>query len=386
MIPYAKQAISEQDIEAVVKVLRSDFITQGPTVPEFEAQIAHYCGAKQAIAVSNGTSALHLACLALDVGPGDYVWTSPNTFVASANCALYCGADIDFVDIDPISYNISIEALKKKLSNAEKKGCLPKVLIPVHFAGQSCEMKAIKELSEQYGFAIIEDAAHALGGSYCGKKIGSCSYSDITVFSLHPAKMITTGEGGIILSNDAELANKAALLRSHGVTRNNDNMTEASHGDWYYQQLQLGFNYRITDIQAALGLSQLQRLDDFADKRCQLVERYNEQLQHLPVITPRQHPDAQSSWHLYVIRLQLKKIAIDRKLVFDQLRHAGIGVHVHYIPVHTQPYYQELGFKQGDFPASESYYQEALTLPLFVELDNDEIDYIVQKLTQILFS
>jgi len=384
MIPYAKQAISEQDIEAVVKVLRSDFITQGPIVPEFENQLAQYCGAKHAVAVNSGTSALHLACLALDVGPGDYVWTSPNTFVASANCARYCGANVDFVDIDPETYNISIEALEFKLITARKKDCLPKVLIPVHFAGQSCEMAAIKALSEQYGFAIIEDAAHALGGSYQDKKIGCCHYSDITIFSLHPAKMITTGEGGVLLSNDIELANKIELLRSHGITRNTDIMTEASHGDWYYQQLHLGFNYRITDIQAALGLSQLQRLDRFIDKRCQLVQRYNDKLKNLPVITPLQHPDTQSCWHVYVLRLPLKQLDIDRKTVFDQLRNAGIGVHVHYIPVHTQPYYQQLGFKPGDFLESEAYYQEAITLPLFVDLSNEEMDYIVHKLTQVL--
>ena len=384
MIPYARQSISEQDIEAVNKVLRSDFITQGPIVSQFEKAVAEYCTVNHTVAVSHGTAALHLACLVLGVGSADYVWTSPNTFVASANCALYCGAEIDFVDIDPDTYNISINALKNKLHEAEKNGRLPKVLIPVHFSGQSCAMKEIKALSEQYDFRIIEDAAHALGGDYAGQKIGSCLYSDITVFSFHPAKMITSGEGGMLLTNDSDLAVKIEQLRTHGVTRNPELMTEASHGAWYYQQLELGFNYRITDIQAALGLSQLQRLDEFVDKRRKLAELYNQQLQSLPVVIPWQQFNIQSSWHIYVIRLKLSELNIDRKTVFAQLRQAGIGVHVHYIPVHIQPYYQQLGFNPGDFPESESYYEEALTLPLFADLSNAQVNYIVQELTRIL--
>lgn len=384
MIPYAKQSISEQDIDAVVQVLRSDFITQGPIVSQFEKAVADYCSAQYSIAVSNGTAALHLACLALGVSSGDIVWTSPNTFVASANCALYCGAVVDFVDIDSITYNISLEALKKKLQDAQQNDCLPKVLIAVHFAGQSCEMKEIKALSEQYGFMIIEDAAHALGGDYLGQKIGSCLYSHITIFSFHPAKMVTTGEGGMLLTNESELAYSIEQLRSHGITKNTENMTHESYGDWYYQQLNLGFNYRITDLQAALGLSQLQRLDEFVNKRRQLVQSYNTQLAGLSIAIPWQHPDSQSCWHLYVIRLKLKKITKNRKEVFDQLRQSGIGVHVHYIPVHIQPYYQQLGFNRGDFPESETYYEEALTLPLYVDLTETDINFITQKLRDIL--
>lgn len=386
IIPYAKQSISDEDIDAVVNVLKSDFITQGPVVSQFEEAIAAYCSARYAIAVSNGTAALHLACLALNVGPGDIVWTSPNTFLASANCALYCGAKIDFVDIDSQTYNISIESLKSKLKSAEMNNCLPKVLIPVHFSGQSCEMQAIKSLSLQYGFSIIEDAAHALGGEYQGQKVGSCLYSDMTIFSFHPAKMITCGEGGIVLTNNSSLADKIERLRIHGVTRNPDLMTEASHGIWYYQQLELGFNYRMTDMQAALGLSQLKRLDEFVDKRRKLVEKYNQQLQSLAVITPWQHPDTHSSRHLYVVRLKSNQLKKCRKTIVEELRQAGIGVHVHYIPVHTQPFYQNLGFNEGDFPESESYYQEAITLPLFVDLSEEQLDFIVQKMRKVLLN
>ncbi|MCU7834943.1 MAG: UDP-4-amino-4,6-dideoxy-N-acetyl-beta-L-altrosamine transaminase [gamma proteobacterium symbiont of Taylorina sp.] len=384
MIPYARQSISENDIDAVVKVLRSDFITQGPVVTQFERAVSHYCSSQYSIAVSNGTAALHLACLALGVSSDDIVWTSPNTFAASANCALYCGAEIDFVDIDPDTYNISVAALKIKLQWAEKNTCLPKVLIAVHFAGQCCEMKEIKALSERYGFKIIEDAAHALGGDYLDQKIGSCRYSDITIFSFHPAKMITSGEGGMLLTNVADLAASIELLATHGITKDSELMTLASHGDWYYQQLKLGFNYRITDFQAALGLSQLQRLDEFVKKRRQLVQYYNDKLAELPLTTPWQHPDSQSCWHLYVIRLDLDRIGKTRKEVFDQLRLSDIGVHVHYIPVHTQPYYQQLGFKWGDFPESENYYKEVLTLPLYVDLTESNIDYIIQKIREVI--
>ncbi|MCP3850911.1 MAG: UDP-4-amino-4,6-dideoxy-N-acetyl-beta-L-altrosamine transaminase [Gammaproteobacteria bacterium] len=386
MIPYAKQSISDEDINAVVKVLKSDFITQGPVVSQFEASVAEYCSTSHAVAVSNGTAALHLACLALGLGPDDVLWTSPNTFVASANCALYCGAKVDFVDIDPKTYNISIEALKKKLEQAQQNNNLPKILIPVHFSGQSCEMQAIKSLSLQYGFSIIEDAAHALGGEYQEKKIGSCCFSDMTIFSFHPAKMITCAEGGMVLTNNVLLAKKIEQLRVHGVTRNSEMMSEASHGSWYYQQLELGFNYRMSDMQAALGLSQLKRLDEFVNKRRTLVEKYNQKLQSLPVTIPYQHSDTNSSWHLYVIRIDLNKINKSRKMIFDQLREADIGAHIHYIPVHTQPYYQKRGFGWGDFPESEAYYKEALTLPLFVDLSEKQINYIVQKLTNILIS
>jgi len=309
---------------------------------------------------------------------------SEASFVASANCALYCGAAVDFVDIDPVTYNISIEALKLKLQWAEKNTCLPKVLIAVHFAGQSCEMKAINALSRQYGFMIIEDAAHALGGDYLGQKIGCCHYSHITIFSFHPAKMITTGEGGMLLSNDPELARLIRRLSSHGITKNPEWMNQASHGDWYYQQLELGLNARMTDFQAALGLSQLQRLDEFVEKRRQLARYYHDKLVDLPVSIPQQHPDSQSCWHLYVIRLNLTMIGQTRKAIFDQLRQLDIGVHVHYIPVHTQPYYQQLGFKPGDFPESERYYNEVITLPLYVDLMESDIDFIVQKIREII--
>ncbi len=384
MIPYARQNISEQDIEAVARVLRSDFITQGPVVAQFEAAIAHYCNAQYAIAVSSGTAALHLACLALNVSKGDIVWTSPNTFVASANCALYCGASIDFIDIDPVTYNISIEVLQQKLAIARKNNQLPAVIIAVHFAGQSCDMQAIYKLSQEYGFKIIEDAAHALGADYQNHKIGSCRYSDISIFSLHPAKMITSGEGGLILTNNRTLADKVTLLRTHGISRDRSLMKGEPHGDWYYQQLELGYNYRVSDIQAALGLSQLTRLDEFVARRREIADYYNKQLNTLPVTIPQQNSDCQSSWHLYVIALALDKISKTRKQVFDELRQHNIGVHVHYIPVHTQPYFVNMGFKEQDFPNSISYYQQAITLPVFVDLRNETIDYIIHTLSEII--
>jgi len=325
MIPYGKQSIDQNDIDSVVAVLKSDFLTQGSKIPEFERAISEYCSAKYAVAVCNATAALHLACLSLNVGEDDFVWTSPNTFVASANCALYCGAKIDFVDIDPQSYNLSIKKLKQKLIIAEKTDSLPKVLIPVHFAGQSCEMKEIKKLSIKYGFSIIEDASHAIGGSYLGEKIGCCSYSDICIFSFHPVKIMTTGEGGMLLTNNKQLADNITLLRTGGITRETNAMTEKTHGDWYYQQLQLGYNYRLTDIQAALGISQLNRLDKFVQRRYEIAEYYSEKLTNLPIQLPAQHPDCISSWHLYVIRLQLNNINLSRKEVFDILRKAGIG-------------------------------------------------------------
>ncbi len=384
MIPYAKQSISEEDIEAVVQVLRSDFITQGPVVNQFETAIAQYCQAQYAIAVSSGTAALHLACRALGIGQGDIVWTSPNTFVASANCALYCGASIDFIDIDPHTYNISIAVLKQKLETARENDRLPAAIIPVHFAGQSCDMEAIYHLSQEYGFKIIEDAAHALGGEYNNHRIGSCRYSDITIFSLHPAKMITAGEGGLLLTNSSSLAEQAVLLRTHGITRDPSLMEGESHGLWYYQQTELGYNYRITDIQAALGLSQLQRLNEFVSRRSKIAERYNRLLSALPLNIPQQYKSCQSSWHLYVICLQLNKLNKNRKEIFDELRKKNIGVHVHYIPVHTQPFFKNIGFKEQDFPESVAYYQKAITLPIYVDLSDEIVDYIVGTLSEIL--
>ena len=383
-IPYGKQDINRADIDAVVAVLQSDWITQGPAIERFEQTVAKYCGVKYAVAVSSATAGLHIACLAAGLGKGDILWTSPNTFVASANCGLYCGASVDFVDIDPLTYNLSINELSQKLANAAKQGCLPKVLVPVHFAGQSCEMDKISALSEQYGFQIIEDASHAIGGKYQGKEIGCCEFSDLAVFSFHPVKIITTGEGGMVLTNREDLYEKLIRLRSHGITRNPEFMQGESHGAWYYQQLELGFNYRMTDIQAALGASQMQRLDDFIARRKFLVQRYNHLLQDLPLTLPYQHPDTESSWHLYVIRLNLNKISKTHRQVFDELRQAAIGVNLHYIPVHTQPYYQNIGFTWGDFPEAESYYQTAITIPLYYGLSEQEQDRVIGSLQEIL--
>ncbi|WP_228058085.1 UDP-4-amino-4,6-dideoxy-N-acetyl-beta-L-altrosamine transaminase [Nostoc sp. LEGE 12447] len=382
-IPYGKQDISQQDIDAVIEILRSDWITQGPAIERFEQAVANYCGVKYAVAVSSATAALHIACLAAGLEQGDILWTSPNTFVASANCGLYCGAKVDFVDIDPNTYNLSIDELERKLTSAEKQGCLPTVLIPVHFAGQSCEMEQIAALSQRYGFKIIEDASHAIGGSYQTQPIGSCQFSDIAVFSFHPVKIITTGEGGMVLTNQEELYQRLIRLRSHGITRNSDLMQGESHGAWYYQQLELGFNYRMTDIQAALGASQIQRLNEFVERRWFLANRYNQLLQDLPLMLPWQHPDTESSRHLYVIRLKLDKISKTHQQVFQELRQQEIGVNLHYIPVHIQPYYQKLGFRWGDFPQVEKYYQEAISLPLYYSLTQEDQDRVVRTLQRI---
>ncbi|MFZ2738115.1 MAG: UDP-4-amino-4,6-dideoxy-N-acetyl-beta-L-altrosamine transaminase [Burkholderiaceae bacterium] len=376
-IPYGRQDINQADIDAVVAVLHSDFLTQGPLVPAFESAVSHYCGAQYGVAVNSATSALHIACLALGVGPGDRVWTTPITFVASANCALYCGATVDFVDIDPRSYNLSAERLAEKLAIAEKTGTLPKVVIPVHLCGQPCDMVGIHALSRQYGFKIIEDASHAIGGKYQGEPIGNCHYSDITVFSFHPVKIITTAEGGMALTNRAELARKMALFQSHGITRDVAHMTHASDGPWYYQQIELGYNYRMTELQAALGISQLQRLDPYVARRHALAQSYNLLLQALPVTTPWQHPDSYSGLHLYVIRLQLEQISKTQRQVFEALREQGIGVNLHYIPVPTQPYYQRMGFKREDFPESERYYAEAISLPMFPAMTDSDQDEVV---------
>ena len=383
-IPYGRQDISQQDIDAVIKVLRSDWITQGPAIDRFEQAVANYCGAKYAVAVSSATAALHIACLAAGLGQGDILWTSPNTFVASANCGLYCGAKVDFVDINPNTYNLSVDELERKLTGAEKQGCLPKILIPVHFAGQSCEMEQIAALSQRYGFKIIEDASHAIGGSYQGKSIGSCQFSDMVVFSFHPVKIITTGEGGMVLTNNQELYQRLIRLRSHGITRNPDLIQGESHGSWYYQQLELGFNYRMTDIQAALGASQMQRLDEFVERRRFLANRYNQLLQDLPLMLPWQHADTESSWHLYVIRLKLDKINKTHRQIFEELCSIGIGVNLHYIPVHIQPYYQKFGFKLGDFPQVEKYYEQAISIPLYYGLNEESQDKVVVSLIKSL--
>ncbi|MBT9311372.1 UDP-4-amino-4,6-dideoxy-N-acetyl-beta-L-altrosamine transaminase [Leptothoe kymatousa] len=383
-IPYGKQSITQQDINSVIEVLKSDWLTQGPIVSKFEQAIAAYCGVKYAVAVSSATAALHIACIAADLQHGDRLWTSPNTFVASANCGRYCGATIDFVDIDPRTYNLSIKSLKEKLEQAEKSGQLPKILIPVHFAGQSCEMEEIGKLSQKYGFQIIEDASHAIGGEYKDQSIGNCSFSEMVVFSFHPVKIITTGEGGIVVTNRWDLYEKLKRLRSHGVTKDPDLFQNKSHGPWYYQQLELGYNYRITDIQSALGLSQLQRLDNFVKQRRWLANRYNHLLKKLPLTRPWQNKATNSSWHLYVVRLQLKKITKTYQQIFEALRQTNIGVQKHYIPVHTQPYYQHLGFRWGQFPEAEKYYQEAISLPLYYGLTETAQDKVIHTLSRIL--
>jgi len=381
MIPYGRQDISDTDIQAVLDVLRSDFLTQGPTVPAFERAVAAYCDAQHAIAVNSATSALHIACLSLGVGPGDTVWTSPITFVASANCARYCGAEVDFVDIDPRTYNMSTARLAEKLIQAEANGCLPKVVIPVHLCGQPCEMETIYALSQRYGFRIIEDASHAIGGRYKGEPVGNCRYSDIAVFSFHPVKIITTGEGGMALTNNLELANRMVRLRSHGITRNAEEMTHAPDGPWYYQQIELGFNYRMTDLQAALGLSQMQRLDGFVTKRHALAARYDALLEGLPVVTPWQHVDSYSALHLYVIRVCADAIKASHREIFERLRTSGIGVNLHYIPLYRQPYYAvSQRFKRSDFPEAERYYTEAISLPMYPGLTEEQQLEVVQRL------
>ena len=383
MIPYGRQHITQADIDAVVDVLKSPFLTQGSQVPAFEQAIASYTGASYGVAVNSATSALHIACLALGLGQGDWLWTVPNTFVASANCGLYCGAQVDFVDIDPVTLNMSVDALSKKLALAKAENRLPKVVIPVHFSGEPCDMAAIHALSQQYGFAIIEDASHAIGGKYQGKPIGNGEYSNITVFSFHPVKIITTAEGGLATTNRADLAEKMQLLRSHGVTRDTNLMTQASEGGWYYQQVDLGFNYRMTELQAALGVSQMTLLDTFIARRHQLAKRYDELLKDLPIILPTRHPENGSALHLYPIQVKADS-GKTRKQVFDHLRANDIGVNVHYIPVHTQPYYQAMGFATGDFPNSEAYYQAAISLPLYYDLTEAEQDTVIAVLTQAL--
>jgi UDP-4-amino-4,6-dideoxy-N-acetyl-beta-L-altrosamine transaminase len=383
-IPYGRQWVEEKDIRAVVNVLKSEYLTQGPVIERFESAVAKYCGAKYAVAVSSGTAALHIACLAAGLGKGDILWTSPNTFVASANCALYCGAKPDFVDINHHTYNISVDAMEAKLYEAKKNNSLPKVVVPVHIAGQSCDMEQIYHLRKNYGFTIIEDACHAIGGSYKGMKIGSCKFSDMAVFSFHPVKIVTTGEGGMVLTNKEDLYQKLIRLRTHGITRDTQFMEDESDGPWYYQQIELGMNYRMTDIQAALGLSQLDRIDEFVVRRRELVYRYNELFSDFPLTIPWPNSDAHSAFHLYVIRLKLDKIKKTRREVFESLREKGIGVNVHYIPVHTQPYYRRLGFSYGQFPEAERYYQEAITLPLYPSLSDKEQDYVIASLYEIL--
>lgn len=384
MIPYGRQEITQGDIDAVVEVLHSDFLTQGPMVPRFEKAVADYCGVQHAVAVNSATSALHIACLSLGLGSGDRLWTSPITFVASANCGLYCGAEVDFVDIDPRTYNLCPKALEHKLVEAEQQGRLPKIVVPVHLCGQPCDMQAIHALSQRFGFRIIEDASHAIGGKYRGDPIGNGSYSDITIFSFHPVKIITTAEGGMALTNDAKLAERMALLRSHGITRDPAQMTHVPDGPWYYQQIDLGFNYRMTELQAALGVSQMERLDDYVSSRHALAGRYDKQLADLPVTLPWQHPDSYSALHLYVIRLRLDQIDRTHREIFEALREQGIGVNLHYIPVPAQPYYQSMGFKVGDFPEAEGYYVEAISLPMYPTMTSVQQDQVITALSKAI--
>lgn len=384
MIPYGRQDISEEDIAAVCAVLQSDFLTQGPAIERFERAVAEHCGARHAVAVSNATAALHIACLALDLGPGDLAWTSPNTFVASANCARYCGADVDFIDIDPVSWNLSPQLLAQHLNEARAQGRLPKVLVPVHFSGQSCDMKEIGRLAREYGVAVIEDASHAIGASFLDSPVGCCKYSDCAVFSFHPVKIVTTGEGGIIVTNNDDLAARLLRLRSHGITRDASVMTEKNPGPWHYEQLELGYNYRMTDIQAALGASQMTRLGAFVARRRELAARYDKLLADLPLQLPVQDARARSSWHLYVVRLRLDEIGRSHRQVFEALRAAGIGVNLHYIPVHLQPYYRALGFAEGHCPEVERYYGEAISLPLYPALSEANQDYIATTLRDLL--
>ena len=383
MIPYGRQCVDQADIDAVVSVLQSDWLTQGPTIERFEQAMAERCQADFAVAVCNATAALHIACLAAGLGPGDRLWTTPNTFLASANCGRYCGAEVDFVDIDPLTWNLDADALKARLEAAEDSGTLPKVLVAVAFSGQSCDMRLIAELAERYAFTVIEDASHAVGASYAGRPVGCGDFAAMTVFSFHPVKIITSAEGGMVLTNRPELAERLQRLRSHGMTRDPQHMTEASHGPWYYQQVELGFNYRITDLQAALGLSQLNKLDGFIERRRELAARYDRLLASLPLTLPSPQPEAESAWHLYVVRLQLDRIKLSHRQVFEGLRAAGVGVNLHYIPVHLQPYYRDLGFAEGDFPQAERYYAEAISLPLFPLLSDEQQDFVVEQLRRL---
>lgn len=381
MIPYARQDITDDDIVEVEKILKSKNLTQGPTVPKFENSVANYCGVSNAVATNSATSALHIACLAMSLGPGDLLWTSPNTFVASANCALYCGAEVDFVDIDPKTYNICVKALSEKLIIAEKIGKLPKIVVPVHFAGQPCDMPIIYKLSKRYGFKIIEDASHALGASYDQIKVGSCTHSDVTVFSFHPIKIITSAEGGMALTNNTDIADKMFRLRTHGITSDKNKMKQQAKDEiWNYQQIELGFNYRMNDIQGALGLNQMKRLDDYVMRRHEIAKYYDAEFKNLSIITPWQNPKVYSSYHLYPVRISESLTNKTQKEVYDKLWNDGIAINLHYIPVHRQPYYENLGFKKGDFPESEKFHCETLSLPMFPILSRQQQDHVIGSL------
>jgi UDP-4-amino-4,6-dideoxy-N-acetyl-beta-L-altrosamine transaminase len=385
MIPYGMHEIDQTDIDLVVKVLKSDFITQGPLVSKFEEKVSGYCGVKYGVAVNSATSALHVACMALKLSSGDRVWTSANTFVASANCALYCGADVDFVDIDLKTYNISIASLEEKLKSARLENKLPKIVIPVHYAGQSCDMKSIFKLSKEYGFKIIEDASHALGGKYCDQRIGGCDYSDVTIFSFHPVKMITSGEGGMALTNDKSIAERMFLYRTHGITRNQDLMKIHPLDEICdYQQIELGFNYRMTDIHAALGVSQMRKIDEFVKKRTKIAKYYDEAFFEEPITTPWQHLDASSSYHLYPVRIDKEQCGKSQRYIYDEMRKNGIGVSLHYMPVYRHPYYQSMGFQIGYCPNAEYLYKHVISLPIYPALKVEDQDYIVHKIKEVL--
>jgi len=384
MIPYGKQDINQDDIDSVLNVLRSDFLTQGPKVPLFEKIVSKYCNSKYGVATNSATSALHIACLSLGLKENDWLWTSPNSFVASANCGLYCGANIDFIDIDPVSYNISMDALEQKLCMAKKNNLLPKIVIPVHFAGQSCDMKRINELSNIYGFKVIEDASHAIGGKYLNQPIGNCKYSDITVFSFHPVKIITTAEGGLATTNSLKTFKKMEILRSHGITRDREYMTFNNSDAWYYEQIDLGFNYRMTELQAALGISQMNRVDNFVAQRHLLKDRYDQLLDDLPILKPNQHVDCYSSMHLYPILINSKKIDKSHSQIFQELRDNNIGVNLHYIPIHLHPFYQKIGFRKGDLPNVEDYYSKVISLPLFSSMTIEQHDEVIFVLNRVL--
>ena len=383
-IPYGRQSITESDIAAVSDVLRSDFLTQGPVVARFEAALSQRCGAQFAVAMNSATSALHLGCKALGVGPGDTVWTSPISFVASANCAKYCGADVAFVDIDANTFNMSPQALEQKLVAAQQTGTLPKVVIPVHLAGQSCDMAAIHSLSQRFGFSIIEDASHAVGSTYNGKPTGNCEFSDITVFSFHPVKIITTGEGGMALTNNPELARSMSRLRSHGITRDTDEMRQAPDGPWYYEQLELGFNFRMTDIAAGLGISQLQRIDEFVLRRNEIAKAYDSMFANTAVKAPWQSPETYSAFHLYIVRVNFSACGTTQKQVFEDLHANHIQANLHYIPIYRQPYYQQFGYLRENFPESEKYYSEAISLPMYPGLSSADQRFVAQTLLSAL--
>jgi len=384
VIPYGRQSISEDDIHAVVEVLRSDFLTQGPAVPRFEQLVAGRVKARHALAMNSATSALHAACLALGLKRGMRLWTVPNTFVASANCARYCEAEVDFVDIDPQTWNLSVPQLREKLVRAKKDNRLPQVLVPVHFAGQPTDQEAIWELAKEYKFRVLEDASHSIGATRQGEPVGSCRWSDITVFSFHPVKIITTGEGGMALTQDDALAARMALLRTHGITRDAAQFRHEAPGNWYYEQQMLGFNYRMTDIQAALGASQLAQLEKTTERRNTLAQRYAKALAQMPLRLPRVHPENRSAFHLYVVRLKLNEVKNSHRQAFDELRRRGIGVNLHYTPVHLQPYYRALGFGPGQFPQAEAHAQEAITIPLYPALTEQDQDRVIRALEDVL--